>query len=119
MGFFWPLNDSQLNFSFLHLSCFAWYWLQIWSILKKNTSFEILRTSAFTWMYSFFLYVKFYVCYEAFYFFFQVSRKYFCTSDNNFKTFITLLIFHQIQHPGTFLNAELNELSEYVIGFKI
>ena len=59
----------ELIFSFLHLSCFAWYGLHIWSILKRNTSFEILRTSAFMWTYSFSFYVNFYVCSEAFYIF--------------------------------------------------
>ena len=40
-------------------------------------------------------------------------------SDNNFDSFLTPLIFHQIQHPGTLLNAELNQLFKSVIGIKI
>ena len=36
-----------------------------------------------------------------------------------FETFITPFNFHQIQLPGTLLNAELNQLSESGIGFKI
>ena len=39
--------------------------------------------------------------------------------DKNFKTFIAYLIFGQIQLPGAVLNAELLQLSETVLGFKI
>ena len=56
---------------------------------------------------------------KHFIYFFSVSKKYFCTSDNNFDSFITPLIFHQIQHPGTLLNVELHQLSETVIEIKI
>ena len=109
----------ELIFRFLHLSCFAWYGLHNWSILKKNTSFEILRTSAFMWTYSFSFYINFYVCYEAFYFFGGVSTACSCLSDKIFETFRTHIIFLQIQLPGAVLNAELLQLSESVIGFKI
>ena len=37
----------------------------------------------------------------------------------NIKTFIATFIFYQIQHPGTVLDAEFNQLSENVIGIKI
>ena len=39
--------------------------------------------------------------------------------DKNFKTSRTPFIFHQIQHPGAVLNAELRQLSESIIGFNI
>ena len=39
--------------------------------------------------------------------------------NNNFEIFITPFIFHQIELPGTVLNAELRQLSETVIGIKI
>ena len=46
-GFF-PLYQHWLklrtDIQFFPPLCFAWYWLQIWPILKNNTSFEILRT---------------------------------------------------------------------------
>ena len=106
-------------FSFLHLSCFAWYWLCIWSILKRNTSFEILWTSAFMWMYSFSFYVNFYVFYEHFTFLGGGSTACFCLLDKIFETFRTPIIFHQIQLPGAVLNAELLQLSETVLGFMI
>jgi len=37
----------------------------------------------------------------------------------NFEIFITPFNFHQIELPGTVLNAELRQLSETVIGIKI
>ena len=116
---YYPLFHPLLIFSFLHLSCFAWYWLHNWSILKRNTSFEILRTSAFTWTYSFSYYVNFLVCYEAVYFFWGGSTASFWFLDKNFKTSRSSLIFHQIQLPWAVLNAELPELFETVIGIKI
>ena len=114
-----PLLKLRTDIQFSTPFCFACYCLQNWSILKKNTSFEILRTSAFMWMYLFSVCVNFYVGSEAFYIFFAVSKKYSFVSDNNFETFITSFIFFQIELPGTLLNTELNELSESAIGFKI
>ena len=70
-------------------------------------------------MYSFFLYVNFYVCYEAFYFFRGGSTACFCLLDKIFETFRTPIIFHQIQHPGAVLNVELNQLSNTAIEIKI
>ena len=37
----------------------------------------------------------------------------------DFETINDPLIFYQIEHPGIFLNAELNQLSKSVIEFKI
>ena len=48
-----------------------------------------------------------------------VSNQYFCLSDKNVESSRTPIIFHQFQHPGAVLNAELHELFETVIGFKI
>ena len=99
--------------------CFASYWLHNWSILKNNTTFKILMTSAITWTYPFSLYVNFYVRYEAIKFFCVLSNQYFCLLDNNVESSRTHIIFHQFQLPGAVLNAELYELLETVIGFKI
>ena len=119
---FFPLfcrggNWEQKSVFFFHFSCFTWYWLHIWSILKSNTSFEILKTLAFRWIYSISLYVRFYVCLEAFYVFFCVVFGHFGIWDNNFETFINPMIFHQIRLPRIVLNAELNELSKSAIDF--
>ena len=65
------------------------------------------------------LYVNFYLCYEAFYFFLRFHSSHFCCLDKNFKTFIAHLIFGQIQLPGAVLNAELLQLSKTFLGFKI
>ena len=50
--------------------------------------------------------------------FFALKKK-FLIWDRDFQSFITPLIFYQIQLPRTVLNAELNQLSETVIGINI
>ena len=51
--------------------------------------------------------------------FFFAFFKIFLIWDRDFQSFITPLIFYQIQLPRTVLNAELNQLSETVIGINI
>ena len=119
MGNFFPFYHSLLKLRMDIQFCFASYWLHNWSILKNNTTFKILMTSALTWMYPFSLYANFYVRYEAVQFFCVLSNQYSCISDKNFEIPITPFDFYQIQLPGAVLNAELQGLFETVIGFKI
>ena len=109
-----PLLKLRTDIQFSTPFCFACYCLQNWSILKKYTSFEILRTSAYTWTYLFFLHAMKHFCNFFLHFF-----KIFLIWDRDFQSFITPLIFYQIQLPRTVLNAELNQLSETVIGINI
>ena len=63
--------------------------------------------------------LSFFACNEAFLQFFLHFFEIFLIWDKDFQSFITPLIFYQIQLPRTVLNAELNQLSETVIGINI
>ena len=51
--------------------------------------------------------------------FFLHLKKFFLIWDKDFQSFITPLIFYQIQLPRTVLNTELHQLSETVFEIKI
>ena len=63
--------------------------------------------------------LSFFACNEAFLQFFLHFFEIFLIWDKDFQSFITPLIFYQIQLPRTFLNLELNQLSENVFECKI
>ena len=63
--------------------------------------------------------LSFFACNEAFLHFFLHFFLIFLIWDKDFQSFITPLIFYQLQLPRTVLNAELNQLSENVIEFEI
>ena len=59
------------------------------------------------------LYVNFYLCYEAFYFFLRFHSSHFCCLDKNFKTFIAHLIFWYVMKQFTFLGGVQQPVSGF------